>query len=109
MSAEDLEVNIKEYTITPKNKASTIHSFLPPPPKWEKDGNKTESGFIPVRHYILENITGGKAPVLKLGNSVSTCLRINDSIREGLDLRQRQGKPTWSSAKTSKTPSTTRN
>jgi small GTP-binding protein len=90
MSAEDLAVNmngVKEYA-----EKQGIHQpqIFATSAKLEKDGEKTESGFIPIRHYILENITGGKAPVLKLENSVSTCLRINDSIREGLDLRQQQ-------------------
>ncbi|WP_353481827.1 dynamin family protein [Haliscomenobacter sp.] len=90
MSAEDLAVNmngVREYA-----EKQGIHQpqIFATSAKLEKDGEKTESGFIPVRHYILENITGGKAPVLKLENSVSTCLRINDSIREGLDLRQQQ-------------------
>jgi len=90
MSAEDLAVNmngVKEYA-----EKQGIHQpqIFATSAKLEKDGEKTESGFIPIRHYILENITGGKAPVLKLENSVGTCLRINDSIREGLDLRQQQ-------------------
>lgn len=90
MSAEDLAVNmngVREYA-----EKQGIHQpqIFATSAKLEKDGEKTESGFIPVRNYILENITGGKAPVLKLENSVNTCLRINDSIREGLDLRQQQ-------------------
>ena len=90
MSAEDLAVNmngVREYA-----EKQGIHQpqIFATSAKLEKDGEKTESGFIPIRHYILENITGGKAPVLKLENSVGTCLRINDSIREGLDLRQQQ-------------------
>ena len=90
MSPEDLEVNIKGVHDYAEKQGINNPVIFATSAKLEKDGNKTESGFIPVRHYILENITGGKAPVLKLGNSVSTCLRINDSIREGLDLRQRQ-------------------
>ncbi|AEE53942.1 dynamin family protein [Haliscomenobacter hydrossis] len=90
MSAEDLEVNMKGVLDYAEKQGIHQPQIFATSAKLEKDGNKAESGFIPIRHYILENITGGKAPVLKLENSVSTCLRINDSIREGLDLRQQQ-------------------
>ena len=49
-----------------------------------------DSGFGPLRTYITENITGGQAPRLKLGNSIATAETINDRIAEGLVLRRRQ-------------------
>jgi len=49
-----------------------------------------DSGFLNVRDYIRENITGGKAPVLKLRNNISTGLNINERILEGTLLRKKQ-------------------
>ncbi len=49
-----------------------------------------DSGFAPLRQYIKENITGGKAPRLKLGNSIQTAQTINERIAEGLVLRRKQ-------------------
>ncbi|NJC24877.1 dynamin family protein [Neolewinella antarctica] len=48
------------------------------------------SGFGPLREYISENITGGKAPRLKLNNSIVTAETINERIADGLVLRRRQ-------------------
>jgi GTPase SAR1 family protein len=90
MSPEDLQVNLQGVRDYAEKQGINEPLIFATSAKLEKDGDKEASGFIPIRHYILENITGGKAPVLKLSNSVSTCLRINESIREGLDLRQRQ-------------------
>ncbi|OAV45242.1 dynamin family protein [Lewinella sp. 4G2] len=53
----------------------------------EKTG---DSGFGPLREYISQNITGGKAPRLKLGNSIITAETINEKIADGLLLRRRQ-------------------
>jgi len=58
--------------------------------KMEIAGEKAESGFLPVREYIQQHITGGKAPILKLQNNVQTSQNINQRIESGLDLRQKQ-------------------
>jgi GTPase SAR1 family protein len=57
--------------------------------KQEDEGN-AESGYGPLRKYITENITGGKAPGLKLNNSIITAQTINERIADGLLLRRRQ-------------------
>ena len=49
-----------------------------------------ESGFAELRDYIAANITGGRAPRLKLNNSILTAQTINDRIANGLIVRRRQ-------------------
>jgi GTPase SAR1 family protein len=58
--------------------------------KQEIDGIKEASGFIPLREYISNHITGGRAPYLKLSNSVNTAYKINDTIGNALKLREEQ-------------------
>ncbi len=90
MSVEDLQVNIngvREYAEKKGINAPTIFAVSA---KEEIDGQGESSGFGAIREYIRNNITGGKAPVLKLQNSVQTCLNINESIGQGLELREKQ-------------------
>lgn len=58
--------------------------------KQELEQQKEASGFQPVREYIREHITGGKAPILKLQNNLQTSENISERIRKGLNLRQQQ-------------------
>ena len=48
------------------------------------------SGFTELREYIAANITGGRAPRLKLNNSIQTAQTINERIAGGLEIRRRQ-------------------
>ena len=48
------------------------------------------SGYDELRQYIADNITGGQAPLLKLGNSIRTAQTINSRIADGLVLRRSQ-------------------
>ncbi|HMQ48983.1 MAG TPA: dynamin family protein [Saprospiraceae bacterium] len=58
--------------------------------KQEDEGQYSISGFAPVRQYINQHITGGKAPFLKLHNSVATAHNINQRIEAGLSTRRQQ-------------------
>ncbi len=90
MPAEDLEINLvklREYAAKKGVQEPAIFSVSA---KEELDGHTERSGFAEVRAYIRENITGGKAPVMKLQNSVQTALHILTSIKEGLILRRKQ-------------------
>ncbi|NJB85529.1 GTPase SAR1 family protein [Lewinella marina] len=49
-----------------------------------------DTGFAPLRQFIADNITGGRAPRLKLNNSILTASTINEKIADGLLLRRRQ-------------------
>ncbi|MEM6765140.1 MAG: dynamin family protein [Bacteroidota bacterium] len=90
MEEGDLQVNIKgvfDYAI--KKGISTPNVFAVSA-KQEQEGHMQVSGFLPVREYIQEHITGGKAPYLKLANNIDTALNINTRIREGLNDREAQ-------------------
>jgi ribosome biogenesis GTPase A len=90
MVPEDLVTNINGV------KEQAIRKGIPTPnvfavsAKQELNGEKDVSGFIPVREYIYDNITGGKAPYLKLINNADTALNINDKIYKGVILRKEQ-------------------
>ena len=58
--------------------------------KLEQEGNSEQSGYQPLRRFIHQKVTGGKAPVLKLESNVGTALSIAQKIKSGLDLRQAQ-------------------
>ncbi len=58
--------------------------------KQEQAAQSEESGFEPLREYIRENITGGKAPILKLQSNIETSQNINERIQEGLETRHKQ-------------------
>ena len=90
MPPEDLAVNmngVKEYA---EKKGIQNPLVFAVSAKQEQEGDTTESGFLPVRNYIRENITGGKAPVLKLKNNIDTGLNINERILNGVMLRKKQ-------------------
>ncbi|MCO6492876.1 MAG: dynamin family protein [Phaeodactylibacter sp.] len=90
MPPEDLEVNRKGvWDYAEKNGISQPRVFTVSA-KQELEGLKAESGFGPVRQYINENITGGKAPFLKLQNNIETSLNIHERIGQGLELRKAQ-------------------
>lgn len=58
--------------------------------KEEQAGKKAQSGYMPLRKYIEEQILGGKAQVLKQQNNLSTLLNIHDKINGGLQIRKNQ-------------------
>ncbi len=49
-----------------------------------------DSGFAPLKTYIDHNITGGKAPYLKLTSNINTSESINTKIGKSVDLRNAQ-------------------
>ena len=92
MNAEDLAVNengVKEYAA---KKGILDPMVFAVSAKDEQEGKSDISGFPAMRDYISQNITGGKAPILKLQNNISTSQNINDRIYKGLDLRKEQWK-----------------
>jgi hypothetical protein len=90
MNESDLAVNIngvKEYAAKKGINDPTVFAVSA---KQEMEGLEQESGYLPVREYIRDNITGGKAPVLKLQNNVATSQNISERITQGVNLRIRQ-------------------
>ena len=90
MSLEDLEVNVRGVKEYAGKKGITDPVVFAVSAKQELEGLLEESGFLAVREYIRDNITGGKAPVLKLQNNITTSHNIANRIKAGVDLRQRQ-------------------
>jgi GTPase SAR1 family protein len=92
MEEEDLQINIngvRDYAI---KKGILEPSVFAVSAKQELKEEEEESGFLPVREYINDNITGGQAPILKLQNNLTTSQNINERIAEGIDLRAAQYK-----------------
>ncbi len=90
MNDADLTVNIqgvKDYAL---KKGITDPVVFPVSAKMELEGQKEESGYIPVREYINTYITGGRAPKLKIRNNLESSQNINERIERGLVVRNKQ-------------------
>ena len=90
MSPEDLAVNEKGVIDHALKKGLPQAQVFCVSAKQEQEGNKADSGFAPIRQYISDHITGGKAPVLKLKNNLSLSQNISQRIALGLEIRQNQ-------------------
>ncbi|MBP7822016.1 MAG: dynamin family protein [Saprospiraceae bacterium] len=90
MNKSDLDININGVKEMAIKKGISSPIVFDVSAKMELEGDKAESGFIPLREYILHNITGGKAPLLKQINNVSTSLNIIERIDKGLVIRKNQ-------------------
>lgn len=90
MSAEDLAVNEKGVRDHAEKKGILNPHVFSVSAKQEMDGEHEASGFLAVRDYIKNNITGGKAPVLKIKNNIDLSANINEKIYNGLRLRKQQ-------------------
>lgn len=90
MVESDLEVNVKGVTDNAIKKGIEEPFVVAVSAKQELEGQKEESGFKAVREYIRDNITGGKAPVLKLQNNIQLSQTISQKISDGLALRKQQ-------------------
>ena len=90
MSAEDLSVNIngvREYAV---KKGISDPNIFAVSAKMEQAHQYEESGYLPLRQFIKENITGGKAPILKLENNIATSQNVNERINKGVTDRKNQ-------------------
>ncbi len=90
MSSEDLAVNLKGVEEQARKQGLAEPIVFATSAKEELEGKTKESGFTAVRAYISENITGGKAPFLKLQNNIETSRNINRRIADGLADRRKQ-------------------
>lgn len=90
MNEADLEINLNGVKDYAQKKGMTNPNVFAVSAKLEQEGNPYDSGFHQVRDYIYRNITGGKAPMLKLQNNVSTSLNIAEKIQQALSLRKNQ-------------------
>lgn len=90
MESGDLDINIKGVIENAQKKGIAHPNVFAVSAKLELEGLKEASGFIELRKYIADNITGGKAPLLKLSNTVNTIQKINDTITYALNKREEQ-------------------
>ncbi|MBN8587592.1 MAG: dynamin family protein [Rhodothermia bacterium] len=90
LSAEDLAINKQGVIDFALKKGIKNPVVFTASAKMEQEGKAEESGFTEIRAYIRENITGGKAPYLKLRNNISTSQNINDKLAAALDIRVKQ-------------------
>ncbi len=90
MNESDLSVNLNGVVQHAEKKGIQFPHVFAVSAKMEMEGHETESGFLPLREFIRENITGGKAPVLKLTNNISTCRNLNERIGKGIEDRRKQ-------------------
>ena len=90
MEQADLEVNIKGVEEHARKEGVHDPLIFAVSAKDEQEGKTEISGFGPLRNYIQENITGGKALILKMENTASTLDQINERIRSGLYTRIKQ-------------------
>jgi len=91
MEPDDLVVNIEGV------KSQAIQKGIPDPNVFDVSAkmeleDQAGSGFESLKAYIQKNITGGKAPYLKLLNNSTTAQTINLKIGESLTLREEQWK-----------------
>ncbi|MEL6863459.1 MAG: dynamin family protein [Bacteroidota bacterium] len=90
MSPEDLAINeqgVRDHALKKGINEPLVYAVSA---KEELDGLKEQSGFKAIREYIRQNITGGKAPLLKLHNNLETSSNINERIFKGLLVRREQ-------------------
>jgi tRNA U34 5-carboxymethylaminomethyl modifying GTPase MnmE/TrmE len=90
LNEADLKINeqgVDQYARERKIEEPLIFSVSA---KLEMEGEKSTSGYIGLRNYIKENITGGQAPILKLESSLITGSNFLERIFSALDLRAKQ-------------------
>ncbi len=87
---QDLQVNLQGVEEYAQKKGLNKPQVFAVSAKDEQEGRTEISGFAPVREYIREHITGGKAPVLKLQNTIQLSQTLNERIATGLEDRRKQ-------------------
>jgi GTPase SAR1 family protein len=90
MPANDLQINIDGVKEAAQKRGILNPNIFAVSAKMDSEGDKEASGMNEMRAYIQENITGGKAPLLKLQNNVATGLNIAEKIDKGIRTRKEQ-------------------
>ncbi|MGK0387600.1 MAG: tRNA U34 5-carboxymethylaminomethyl modifying GTPase MnmE/TrmE [Maribacter sp.] len=90
MEPEDLVINESGVFKYAQKKGVNDAKIYSVSAKLEMKGDTENSGYPNLRKYIADNITGGKAPVLKLDNNIATSINISDRINDGLRKREEQ-------------------
>lgn len=90
MSPDDLPINVQGVVQHAQKKGIEAPHVFAVSAKLEQEGDFLLSGFLPLRDYIRDHITGGKAPILKLANNISTCRNLSERIGKGIADRRKQ-------------------
>jgi len=90
LSESDLNINIQGVIEQAKKKGVTDPNVFAVSAKKELEHVYLESGFNAVNKYISENITCGKAPILKFNNNINTLLTISGMLDEAMVIRTKQ-------------------
>lgn len=90
MNEEDLAVNIEGVRQFAQKKGITRPRIFAVSALKEIKGENSESGYEELKNYISQNITGGKAPFLKLAGTVDTFNSINNNLSKGMETRKAQ-------------------
>ncbi len=90
LSSEDLKTNEEGVRKIAQEKGIDQPVVFSVSAKEEIEHKRDQSGFKALRDYILQHITGGQAPVLKLRNNIATASNILDRITGGIQDREKQ-------------------
>lgn len=90
MNESDLNINIQGVKSQAEKKGISEPMVFAVSAKDEIENNKEISGFIPLRAYLQNNITGGRTPYLKLLSSINSGKQVMSKISKGIIDRRRQ-------------------
>ena len=90
MEPHDLKVNLEGVARQAEKKGVMNPRVFPVSAKRALGNDREGSGIDEVIDYIHTNITGGKAPWLKLENNLVTAREIMNRIEGGIEDRQKQ-------------------
>ncbi len=90
MNETDLNININGVKAQAEKKGIADPYVFAVSAKQELEHYKELSGFLPLRSYLKENITGGRTPYLKLLSSINSGQQIIAKINKGIQDREEQ-------------------
>jgi GTPase SAR1 family protein len=90
LNESDLNTNIEGVRKHAEKKGLLEPHIFAVSAKLEQEGKIEEGNFAGIREYIKDNITGGRAPLMKLKNNIDTSKTILSRIKEGVNLREQQ-------------------
>ncbi len=90
MDVPDLDINLKGLAEYAEKKGINSPVIFAVSAKEELQGMEQQSGFTPLKKFILDQVTGGRAQKQKLVSISDTTLQIISKLQSGLDLRKQQ-------------------
>ena len=90
MEPDDLEINKKGFIQYAIQRGLNDPKLFCVSAKLEQKGDTANSGFAEMRQFIRESVTGGNNMRLKIQSLINTSQHITDTIKKGLDERNRR-------------------